>query len=223
MKFTTYNTDYQYTIVPHIKSRFDVELACQNTLKINYYLCTITKKVSMARIKSKRKGSNQIDLMELLKEQPELAEQLSHYIGKGEKLVLQKETGVVEIHSDNYMVVDTDVLELVRSRISTTDYERLFSLGVFLKTKFNILFNHTRPFTLQALSEKLGINTENTNKFVKRMVEMGIMAYTVCAPSGYVEKIYAINPQLIRRGRFYDKEFITTYFTDFSKQINKKK
>lgn len=176
----------------------------------------------MARVKSERKGSNQIDLADLLREQPELMEQLSHYIRAGEKLVLQKEGSVVEIHSDNYMVVDTDVLELVKSKISTSDYERLFSLGVFLKTKFNILFNHTKPFTVDALSTKLGINKDNTNKFVKRMVEMGIMAYTVCAPSGYVEKIYAINPQLIRRGRFYDKEFIATYFTDFSKQLEKK-
>lgn len=177
----------------------------------------------MARIKSTRKSKNQLDLLELLREQPELLEQLSHYIGEGERLVLEKEAELVEIHSDNYMVVDTDVLELVKEKISPTDYERLFNLGVFLKTKFNILFNHTRPFTLETLSKKLGINKDNTNKFVKRMVEKQIMAYTVCAPSGYVEKIYSINPQLIRRGKFYDKEFVTTYFTDFSKELEKKK
>lgn len=170
-----------------------------------------------------KKGKNQIDLLERLREQPDLLEQISHYLAPGEKLILQKDADLVEIHSDNYMVIDTDVLDIVREHISDTDYNRLFSLGVFLKTKFNILFNHTKPFTLESLSEELEINKDNTTKFVKRMVEKGIMAYTVCAPSGYVQKIYAINPQLIRRGRYYDKEFITSFFTDYSTKKSRKK
>lgn len=179
-----------------------------------------TKKQEEAR---SRLGKNKVDLLDLIKEQPDLWERLSEYLKDGERIVLERDSELVKIHSENYMVVDTDVLEYIKSKISVSDYEKLFSLGVFLKTKFNILFNHTRPFTLDTLSKKLGINKDNTNKFVRRMVEKQIMAYTVCAPSGYVDKIYSINPQLMRRGNWYDKEFVTTYFTDFSKEIEREK
>lgn len=179
------------------------------------------RKTNKIKEESTRLSTNKTDLLDMLREQPDLWERLSEYLQKGERLVLEKESELIKIHSENYMVVDTDVLNYIKSKISATDYEKLFSLGVFLKTKFNILFNHTRPFTLETLSKKLGINKDNTNKFIKRMVEQQIMAYTVCAPSGYVSKIYSINPQLMRRGNWYDKEFVTTYFTDFSKEIEK--
>lgn len=168
-------------------------------------------------------GRNKTDLLELIREQPDLWDRLSEYLQEGERIFVERDAELVKIHSENYMVVDTDVLEYIKSKITASDYEKLFSLGVFLKTKFNILFNHTKPFTLETLSKKLGVNKDNTNKFIKRMVEKQIMAYTVCAPSGYVDKIYSINPQLMRRGNWYDKEFVTTYFTDFSKEIEKEK
>lgn len=146
-----------------------------------------------------------------------LMEEMAKNMTKGTKVNLTVETDLIEIHSENYMVVDTDVLELVRQEISPIDYNRLFSLGVFLKTRYNILYNHTRPFTVETLSKQLDVNIDNTNKFIKRMTEKGIMAYTVCAPTGYLKKIYSINPQLIRRGIRYDKTFVTTFFTIYDK------
>lgn len=167
----------------------------------------------MVKIKNVRRKATLEDALA----NSELMEEMSKNMTKGTKVNLTVETDLIEIHSENYMVVDTDVLEIVRKEISPIDYNRLFSLGVFLKTRYNILYNHTRPFTVETLSEQLGVNADNTNKFIKRMTEKGIMAYTVCAPTGYLKKIYSINPQLIRRGIRYDKTFVTTYFTIYDK------
>lgn len=169
----------------------------------------------MSKIKPVRRKAN---LLDGLKDE-KIMEEISNTLGVGGKITATIETDLVEIHSDNYMVVDTDVLNIVEKEISQNDYLKLFSLGVCLKTKFNILFNHTTPFTVDTLSKRLNINTDNTNKFVRRMVESGIMAYTVCAPSGYMQKIYSTNPQLIRRGKYYDKEFVLTYFRIFDKDF----
>lgn len=171
----------------------------------------------MAKIKPVRRKANVLDSLK----DPALMEKMTEQLDKGGKITFTVETDLIEIHSDNYMVVDTDVLAIVEKEITQGDYNRLFGLGVCLKTKYNILFNHTRPFTVETLAKKLDINIDNTNKFVKRMVEKGIMAYTVCAPSGYLQKIYSINPQLIRRGKCYDKEFVLTYFRIFDETFNK--
>lgn len=161
---------------------------------------------------------SEISVEDLLREQPELFEQLTHLLKEGESLVLKKKSKLIKMHSDNYMVIDTDILGEVKKSMTTKEYERFFNLGVFLKTKWNILFNHTRPFTTETLSKQLGINVDNTNRFVNKMVELGVLIYTVCAPSGYTQKIYSVNPQLIRRGNYYDKEWVLTYFKDFSKK-----
>lgn len=178
----------------------------------------------MARIIKKRStNSNETDLLKMIREQPDLFNSLMEYIKPDEQLVLKKQTNTVKLHSDNYMVIDTDILAVVQNKISESDYKRLFSLGVFLKTRYNILFNHTKPFTLESLSKQLSINKENTTKFVQRMVKEGIMSYTVCAPTGYIEKIYSINPLLIRRGKLYDKDFVKNYFRDFTQELNNNK
>jgi hypothetical protein len=165
----------------------------------------------MAKLKPVRRKANLLDGLS----DPKIMEEIGKTLDKNGRITTTIETDLIEIHSDNYMVVDTDVAYIVQKEISENDYLKLFGLGVCLKTKYNILFNHTRPFTVETLSKRLGINIDNTNKFVKRMVAKGIMAYTVCAPSGYIQKIYAINPQLIRRGKCYDKDFVLTYFRIF--------
>lgn len=174
----------------------------------------------MAKLKPVRRKANLLDGLS----DPKIMEEISKTLGKNGRITTTIETDLIEIHSDNYMVIDTDVADIIHKEISENDYLKLFNLGVCLKTKYNILFNHTTPFTVETLSKRLGINVDNTNKFVKRMVGKGIMAYTVCAPSGYIQKIYAVNPQLIRRGKCYDKDFVLTYFrifdNDFKEGIN---
>ena len=165
-----------------------------------------------------RKVRRKAKLEDALKDK-NVMEQMSSELTNGSKITTTIETDLIEIHSENYMIVDTDVLNIVKKEITQSDYLKLFGLGVCLKTRYNILFNHTRPFTVDTLSVRLGINVDNTNKFVKRMVEKGIMAYTVCAPSGYLQKIYSINPQLLRRGKCYDREFVTTYFRIFDEDF----
>lgn len=174
----------------------------------------------MARqIKQDRLKPNEVDLLKLIREQPDLHQQLVEYLQEDERIVIKKKSNLVEVDSQNFMIIDTDVLDLVHDKIGEADYKKLIGLGVFLKTRYNILFNHTKPFTLESLSKQLNINKENTTKFVQRMVKQGIMAYTVCAPSGYVEKIYAMNPLLIRRGKQYDEVFLNMYFRDFTKEL----
>lgn len=130
-----------------------------------------------------------------------------------------KETELYEVSSDNYVIMDSDTAKMVQAKVSSGDFQKLVSLSTYLSSKLNILLNHKVPFTEPTLSKFLKMNKDNTVRFVKRMVKAGVMVYTVCAPSGYEQKVYIMNPQLFRKGKLYHESLLNLYFPSFTENF----
>lgn len=159
-----------------------------------------------------RKARNQNLENEMMKNDPELYDRLGEYMSKyGGKVKFQKDSNEIIIESDDFTTYDNKILNIVAQSITEGDLAKMIKLGPFLKTIYNVLYNHTKPFTLDKLAEQLGINKDNTTKFVNRMIDAGIMAYTVCAPSGVRGRIYMINPQLMRKRKHFHKDIFTFF------------
>ena len=103
----------------------------------------------------------------------------------------------------SYIALDGNALETMSEGLSSDDKAKFIKMANWLKTEFNVVFNNNRPHTLESLSTALGIHKDNTTKLVKRLVAKGLMAYVVCAPSGYTQKLYILNPIVAKkRDRF---------------------
>lgn len=149
----------------------------------------------------------------------EMADATHKSLDSGVKANFYRDTEYLEISSDDYVIMDSDVAKLIRARVSESDFSKLVRLSVYLSSKYNILLNHKIPFTQETLSEFLGLNRDNTVKFVRRMTKQGVMVYTVCAPSGYERKVYIMNPQLFRKGKLYHDSILNVYFPSFTKDF----
>lgn len=170
----------------------------------------------MVQLKQVKRKANPLEILssEALSQIAENAE------GKDFKINIMVDSGLIEINSKNYIVTDSDVMALVEKVISEKDCFRLMRLGSSLRAPYNLVASDNGvPFNTTKLADKLGINVENTNKFVKRMCDKGLMTYTNCTQRGVTGKIYAVNPQLIRRGKRYDREFVLNHFEIFDKDF----
>ncbi len=129
----------------------------------------------------------------------------------GTSITASKETNRVLISSDEYVVIDSPSLRIMCDLLSNVDYRRVVTMGNWLFTDFNVVFNNNVPHTLDTLAKALNMNPDDTRRFCKRLVEVNIMAYVVCAPSGFLQRIYMLNPILIRKRKTFHKHLLTFF------------
>lgn len=63
------------------------------------------------------------------------------------------------------------------------------------------------------MSELLEFDKNKFYKMIRKMVKLGIIAYIVCAPSGFIKKVYMLNPTIARKGKKYHE--VIDIFPDF--------
>lgn len=131
----------------------------------------------------------------------------------GSSLQSVSQSDLFTISYDDYIVACGKRLKEVKGAVSRSDYTRFMEMSLMVKTIFNVLYNSTIPHDLDSLSRALEIDKDNTTKLVNRLVKKGFMAYTVCAPSGFVQKLYMLNPSIIRKRKTFHKELFI-FFKD---------
>lgn len=127
------------------------------------------------------------------------------------------DTGLITFTTENFMTVDGDAWEYILTLVNEVDACRVIRMGNMLKTEHNIVFNHTKPHTKETLSNFLGIDERSFRRLVNRLVKNNIMAHCICPPSGYTQKVYMINPTLVKKRKTFDKSTMV-FFNDLSKQ-----
>jgi hypothetical protein len=76
--------------------------------------------------------------------------------------------------------------------------------------------DNNHPHTPETISIKLDMHIDKWYEFVRKMVKKNILCYCVCAPSGYVQKIYMLNPFIARKRTTFNCE-LNTFFRDVTK------
>ena len=145
----------------------------------------------------------------------ETGETLESVLGKGH-LENVSVTDLFTLSYEDYRIINDKRLDDVKGSVSRSDYVRFLDMSKMVKTIFNVLYNSTIPHDLESLSRALDLPKDEVTRLVNRLVKKGFMAYTVCAPSGFVQKLYMLNPSIIRKRKTFHKELLI-FFKDLGK------
>lgn len=147
-----------------------------------------------------------------------LCKELLPNIMKDWKPVLeQQEPKYITFNSDEGIFIDSKALAHVSKLLSNNELSKVLKIADTVKTPHNILYDEEGlPHTPESLSVYIEFSINKFYTLMKKLVKKGIMAYVVCAPSGYVRKVYMLNPTFIRKGKKFNV-WSTDIFPDLSK------
>jgi hypothetical protein len=147
----------------------------------------------------------------------ETGELLSSEVKDTISITLKEKTNQFIINSDEYIVFDADAISFLTKELSNSDRGKIMTIANMVKGDCSIICqNNNHPHTTDTLSVTLDMNLNRFYVFVRKMVTAGILAYCVCAPSGYVQKIYMLNPYVARKRKTINCE-LNTFFRDVTK------
>lgn len=134
-------------------------------------------------------------------------------------VTMREDTGHFTVNSDNYVVFDQGAMEYVQGAIAKVDVGKVFKMSTMLKGDCSVLYqNNNHPHNANTLPVILDMSQDKFYNLVRRLVSKGILAYAVCAPSGFTQKIYMLNPYIVRKKKTFNNELMV-WFSDVSKPI----
>lgn len=149
----------------------------------------------------------------------ETGELLSSEVNNKVNITIKEDTGLFTISSDEYVTFDSKAMAYICSQLNKSDIARVFKMSDMVKGNCSILYQDNNfPHTTETLSSQLSITEHEFYAVVRRLVKSNILAYTICAPSGFTQKIYMLNPYIARKRKNLNCE-LKEFFRDVT--INK--
>jgi hypothetical protein len=137
-------------------------------------------------------------------------------------ITMKEDTQYFTIDSDEYIVFDSGAMEYLNRVLPKSDMARVLQMGNMVKGDCSILFQKNNiPHDSNTLPNALQLSQDKFYKMARTLVKKGILSYCVCAPSGYVQKIYMLNPYVARKRKVLNCE-LNTIFKDISKPENQR-
>ena len=147
----------------------------------------------------------------------ETGELLSSEVKNNITITMKKGTDQFIINSDEYVTFSSDAMIYLADKLSNVDIARVFKIGNMLKGDCSVVCqNNNHPHTSETLALTLDMSKDEFYKMVRRLFKDNILAYCVCAPSGYVQKIYMLNPYIARKRKTINCE-LSLFFRDVTK------
>lgn len=147
----------------------------------------------------------------------ETGELLSSEADEKISITLKENTNQFIINSDEYVVFDSDAIHYLTNRLSTTERGKIVTIANMVKGDCSVICqNNNHPHTPETLSISFDMHIDKWYAFVRKMVKQGVLAYCVCAPSGYLQKIYMLNPYIARKRKTINCE-LNHFFRDITK------
>ena len=132
-------------------------------------------------------------------------------------ITLKEKTNQFIINSDEYVVFDADAIYYLTNHLSSTERGKIMTIANMVKGDCSVICqNNNHPHTPETLSLTFQMHIDKWYAFVRKMVKQGILAYCVCAPSGYLQKIYMLNPYIARKRKTINCE-LNHFFRDITK------
>lgn len=138
---------------------------------------------------------------------------------QGDTVYHKRKESTFHIDSDNYIVFDGEATKYLCRTLSPVDRARVMEMGNMLYTDCSIVYNNNdrTAHSSDTLANALGMETSKFYKMVRNLVKKNILSYCVCAPSGYVQKIYMLNPYVVRKTKNFNCELLS-FFRDVTKE-----
>ncbi len=149
----------------------------------------------------------------------ETGESMRSETKSNERVQKKRPTGTFQINSDNYVMFDDNAVKYLLKVLNRTDVSRVFQMGNMTRGECSVLSHpNNRPHTSESLATVLDMSMNKFYTMVRRMVKEGILAYTTCAPTGIVRKIYILNPYIARKKKVMNCELMLS-FCDVTKDV----
>lgn len=128
-----------------------------------------------------------------------------------------KRTGNFTIESDDFVSFDTAAVEYLLREFNKPDVSRVLKMSTMAHNEFCVILQkNNRPHTSKTLYTALEMSHDEFYKLIKKLVKTNILAYCICAPAGFVRKVYMLNPYIARKKKVYNCE-ILDFFSDVTK------
>ena len=138
-------------------------------------------------------------------------------LGNKITITMKENTNQFIINSNNYTTFTAEAMEYLTSELSNVDLARVFKMSNMLRTDCSVICQgNNHPHTPESLSVVLDMSSDEFYRMVSRMRSKNILAYCVCSPSGYVQKIYMLNPYVARKRTRMNCE-LNMFFRDVTK------
>jgi hypothetical protein len=138
---------------------------------------------------------------------------------EGDRVYHKKQTGTFHIDSNNYVIFDDAAAAYLCRELSDPDYARVVKIGSMLYSDCSVVYNREKrtAHSSETLSTALNMDLNKFYVMVRKLVKKNILSYCVCAPSGYVQKIYMLNPYIIRKTKNLNCE-LHSFFRDVTQE-----
>lgn len=124
-----------------------------------------------------------------------------------------------QINSDNYVTFDDNAVKYLLKVLNRIDVSRVFQMGNMTRGDCSVISHpNYKPHTSESLANVLELSMNKFYAMVRRLVKDGILSYTVCAPTGFVQKIYMLNPYIARKKKTISCELMYV-FCDVTKDV----
>ena len=145
----------------------------------------------------------------------ETGETLASEAKDGITIKMTEDTKYFTIDSDEYVVFDSKAINYLAKELAKSDMARVLRLGNMVKGDCSIICqDNNKPHDSETLPKVLDdMSHDEFYKMVRKLVSKNILAYCVCAPSGFVQKIYMLNPYIARKRKVLNCE-LNTFFKD---------
>jgi hypothetical protein len=147
----------------------------------------------------------------------ETGELLSSEVNDSVTITLKEKTNQFIINSNEYIVFDSNAIMFLTEHLNSTERGKILAMANMVKGDCCIITQkNNHPHTPETLSVTLDMNLNKFYEFIRKMVKKNILSYCTCAPSGFLQKIYMLNPYIARKRKNINCE-LNSFFRDITK------
>jgi len=125
---------------------------------------------------------------------------------------------LVIIHSDEYVIIDSEALRYIQTICSKPDLEKIQRMANMVKGCYNLLHDKQEiPHNPASLQNELNYDESEFSRFMKRLLNKSIIYYIEGYKNNRKCKWIMLNPTLARKAKTYHKDCLSV-FEDLSKK-----
>lgn len=135
----------------------------------------------------------------------ETGELMASELSNAASIKILKDTHLVEIQSEEYVILDSTSLSYLRDNkiLSKTDLGYVTELSDTLKTGFNALHkSNNHIHTIDSISQYLDLSYEKARALVNRLIDKGVLYKLSGKRGGAPFKAFIMNPYIARKRKF---------------------
>lgn len=129
----------------------------------------------------------------------------------GATSVRQVDENIVIMHSEEYVILDSQALQYVQENFSPVDLGRIMKMTDMTQGQYNVLYKGDKPHSKQTLMTELDYSRNKFANFLKRLEMKSVIYYIVGYVDGKRVRHIMLNPNLARKRKTIHKDCLNSF------------